>query len=86
MADLNAALCSRHVALVLACQGFAQVDERYDKTMIITSSHRGEAARSLIEPNEIRTLPARQALVLADVAAQHLVRVKSHYGSRRLAQ
>ncbi len=32
------------------------------------------AARWLIEPNEIRTLPERQALVLANVAAPLLVR------------
>lgn len=130
MADLIATLRSRHVALVLACQGFAQVEERYGKagaetilsnasthlvlpgigqreaefyarrigkTTIIThsrsqrgtwevSSHRGEAARWLIEPNEIRTLPERQALVLADVAAPLLVRVKPYYRLRRLAR
>ena len=50
------------------------------------SSHRGEAARWLIEPHEIRTLPARQALVLADVTAPLLVRVKPYYRSRRLAR
>ncbi len=31
MADLIASLRSQHVALVLACQGFAQVEERYGK-------------------------------------------------------
>lgn len=130
MAELIATLRSRHVALVLACQGFAQVEERYGKagaetilsnasthivlpgvgqreaefysrrigkTTITTqsrsqrgtwevSSHRGEAARWLIEPNEIRTLSARQALVLADVTAPLLVRVKPYYRSRRLAR
>jgi type IV secretion system protein VirD4 len=130
MADLIATLRSRHVALVLACQGFAQVEERYGKagaetilsnasthivlpgvgqreaefyskrigkTTITTnsssrrgawevSSHRGEAARWLIEPNEIRTLPERQALLLADVAAPLLVRVKPYYRIRSLRQ
>ncbi len=130
MADLTATLRSRQVALVLACQGFAQLEERYGKagaetilsnasthvvlpgvgqreaefyarrigkTTITTwsssqrcrwevSSHRGETARWLIEPNEIRTLPERQALLLADVAAPLLVRVKPYYRIRRLAQ
>ena len=130
MADLIATLRSRHVALVLACQGFAQVEERYGKagaetilsnasthivlpgvgqreaefyarrigkTTITTSSssrrsawevssHRGEAARWLIEPNEIRTLAERQALVLADVAAPLLVRVTPYYRIRSLKQ
>jgi type IV secretion system protein VirD4 len=130
MAELIATLRSRHVALVLACQGFAQVEERYGKagaetilsnasthivlpgvgqreaefyskrigkTTITTqsssrrgawevSSHRGETARWLIEPNEIRTLPARQALVLADVAAPLLVRVKPYYRIKGLVQ
>jgi type IV secretion system protein VirD4 len=31
MADLIATLRTQHVALVLACQGFAQVEERYGK-------------------------------------------------------
>jgi hypothetical protein len=44
-----------------------------------------EAARWLIEPNEIGTLPERQMLVLADVAALLLVRVKPYYRIRRLA-
>ncbi len=130
MADLIATLRSRHVALVLACQGFAQVEERYGKagaetiltnasthlvlpgvgqreaefysrrigkTTIITSSssrrgawevssHQGEAARWLIEPNEIRTLPEGQALLLADVAAPLLVWVKPYYRVRSLRQ
>lgn len=108
MTDLIATLRSRQVALVLACQGFAQLEERYGKagaetllanasthlvlpgvgqreadfyarrigkTTITTwsrsrrgawevSSHRGEAVRWLIDPNEIRTLPERQMLVL----------------------
>jgi type IV secretion system protein VirD4 len=130
MADLIATLRSRDVALVLACQGFAQLEERYGKagaetilsnasthlvlpgvgqreaefysrrigkTTITTwsssrrgrrdvSSHRGETARWLIEPNEIRTLPKRQVLVLADVTAPLLVRVKPYYRIRRLAR
>jgi type IV secretion system protein VirD4 len=130
MADLIATLRSRRVALVLACQGFAQVEERYGKagaetilanasthlvlpgvgqreaefyarrigkTTITTwsssrrgrwevSSHRGETARWLIEPNEIRTMPERQTLVLADVAAPLLVRVKPYYRIKHLAQ
>lgn len=130
MADLIATLRSRHVALVLACQGFAQLEERYGKagaetilanasahlvlpgvgqreaefysrsigkTTIITwsssrrgrwdvSSHRGEAARWLIKPNEIRTMPERQVLVLADVAPPLLVRVKPYYRIKRVAQ
>jgi type IV secretion system protein VirD4 len=130
MADLIATLRSRRVALVLACQGFAQLEERYGKagaetilanasthlvlpgvgqreaefysrrigkTTITTwsssrrgrwdvSSHRGEAARWLIEPNEIRAMPERQILVLADIAAPLLVRVKPYYRINRLAR
>jgi type IV secretion system protein VirD4 len=130
MAELVATLRSRQVALVLACQGFAQVEERYGKAsaetilanasthlvlpgvgqreaefyarrigkMTITttsssrrgrwevSSHRGEAARWLIASNEIRTLPARQVLLLADVSAPLLVRVTPFYRTRRLAR
>jgi type IV secretion system protein VirD4 len=130
MADLIATLRSRQVALLLACQGFAQLEERYGKagaetilsnasthlvlpgvgqreaefyarrigkTTITTwsssrrgrwevSSQRGETARWLIEPNEIRTLSERQVLVLADVAAPLLVQVKPYYRIRRLAR
>jgi type IV secretion system protein VirD4 len=130
MADLIATLRSRQVALVLACQGFAQLEERYGKagaetilsnasthlvlpgvgqreaefyarrigkTTITTwsssrrgrwevSSHRGETARWLIEPNEIRTLSERQMLVLADVTAPLLVRVKPYYQIKRLVR
>jgi len=70
---------------------------RIGKTTIITwsssrrgrwevSSQRGEAARWLMEPNEIRTLAERQMLVLADVAAPLLVRVKPYYRIKRLAR
>ncbi len=130
MADLIATLRSRHVALVRACQGFAQLEERsgkagaetirsnasthlvlpgvgqreaefyarrIGKTTITTwsssrrgrwdvSSQRGETARWLIEPNEIKTLPERQVLVLADVAPPLLVRVKPYYRIKHLAR
>lgn len=70
---------------------------RIGKTTITTSSrswrgtwevspHRGEAARWLIEPNELRTLPGRQLLMLADIAVPLLVLGKPHYLIRKLAR
>lgn len=43
-------------------------------------------AHWLSKPNEIRTLPERQALVLADVAAPLLVGIKPYFLIRSLTQ
>ena len=45
----------------------------------------GKAACRLIEPDEIRILPERQTLVLADVAALLLAGVKPYYSISNLA-